>query len=76
MTVVYPDGTPTFWDVLCGRAGRVVLRARTLPIPPEFSASNYEQDKGFRTRFHRWLANLWAEKDALIEEIMQASARR
>lgn len=75
VTVVYPDGTPTFWELLTGRAGRVVLRSRTLPIPPEFSSSNYESDKAFRSRFHRWLANIWSEKDAQIEEVMQQSRR-
>ena len=76
VTVVYPDGTPTFWDLLCGRAGRVVLRSRTLPIPAEFSSASYEQDKAFRSRFHRWLAQIWSDKDALIEDVMQESAAR
>ena len=76
VTVVYPDGTPTFWELLCGRAGRVVLRSRTLPIPADFSTASYEQDKAFRSRFHRWLAQIWTDKDALIEEVMQESAAR
>lgn len=70
-TIVYPDDPCTFWDLLCGRGGRAVLRARTLPIPMEFSTSDYETDKAFRTRFHRWLAGIWEEKDALIESILQ-----
>ncbi|MDA7419084.1 acyltransferase [Xenophilus arseniciresistens] len=74
VTIAYPQGTPTFWDLLCGRAGHAVLRARTLPIPPEFSTSNYEQDKAFRTRFHRWLAQLWNDKDALLDELLPAEA--
>ena len=70
VTIVYPNGIPTFWDLLCGRAGHAVLRARTLPIPAEFSTASYEEDSKFRARFHRWLANIWKEKDQLIEDLL------
>ncbi|WP_225781943.1 acyltransferase [Xenophilus sp. Marseille-Q4582] len=75
VTIAYPRGVPTFWDLLCGRAGHAVLRARTLPIPLEFSTGNYEEDKPFRARFHRWLAQLWTEKDELLDELMAPGAQ-
>jgi len=41
-------------------------------IPPEFSAGDYEGDSEFRGTFHRWLADIWAEKDAQIDIVLTA----
>ncbi|MCB2019502.1 MAG: acyltransferase [Burkholderiaceae bacterium] len=68
-TIVYPQGAPTFWQFLCGRTERVVVRIRQLPIPPEFAAGDYTGDAAFRSTFHQWLAHLWEEKDAQIEAL-------
>jgi 1-acyl-sn-glycerol-3-phosphate acyltransferase len=71
-TIVYPAGAPTFWQFLCGRTPKVIVRARQLPIPAEFCAGDYEGDSEFRSRFHRWLAQIWEEKDAQIEALLRA----
>lgn len=70
VTIVYPGGAPTFWEFLCGRAPQVVLRARQLPIPAELMGGDYEGDSEFRGLFHRWLADLWAQKDAQISALL------
>ncbi len=72
VTIVYPQGSPTFWTFLCGRTERVVVKIRQLPIPPEFAAGDYAADVGFRAAFHQWLALLWEEKDAQISELLHA----
>ena len=75
-TIVYPDGVPTFWQFLCGRTPRVVLHVRQVLIPSEFSAGDYEGDAEFRGTFHRWLADIWLEKDAQITAVLsQPSAQ-
>ena len=71
VTIVYPDGIPSFWDFLCGRTPRIVLRARQLPIPRELSLGDYEGDSVFRGSFHRWLAEIWEVKDAEIEGLLR-----
>ena len=53
VTIVYPAGVPTFWQFLCGRTPRIVLRARQLPIPVEFTDGDYDTDSEFRGTFHR-----------------------
>jgi 1-acyl-sn-glycerol-3-phosphate acyltransferase len=73
-TIVYPDGIPTFWDFLCGRVPRVVVRVRQLPIPADFPTSNYAADSAFRRRFHDWLGQVWQEKDRQIAEVLNAPA--
>jgi hypothetical protein len=76
MTIVYPDGAPTFWQFLCGRVPRVVVRARQLPIPPEFCAGDYSGDARFRDVVQHWLADIWAEKDWQIGMLLSAAPAR
>lgn len=77
VTIVYPDGAPTFWQFLCGRTRRVIVRVRQMPIPAEFCVDgDYDEDVAYRGRFHRWLAQLWEEKDREISALLEADAPR
>ncbi|MEA1971310.1 MAG: acyltransferase [Thermodesulfobacteriota bacterium] len=71
VTVVYPEGSVEFWDLLCGRLSRVVVRVKKLIIPEEFLYGNYQDDPVFRERFQAWVSKLWHEKDELIESLMR-----
>lgn len=66
MTIVYPDGIPSFWDLCCGRVRHVIVDIRLRDIPPEFCTASYENDVGFRQAFHAWTADIWQAKDSLI----------
>jgi hypothetical protein len=66
VTIVYPDGRPTVADLVAGRVRRITVHVRTLPIPPDLVGGDYEGDAMFRERFQRFIAELWAEKDARI----------
>lgn len=72
-TIVYPRGTPTFWQFLCGRTDAVIVRVRQLQIPADFVEADYAADTVFRRRFHQWLEQQWQEKDRLIGELLQQS---
>jgi 1-acyl-sn-glycerol-3-phosphate acyltransferase len=74
VTIVYPGGAPTFWQFLCGTTPGIAVRVRQLPIPPEFCAGDYAGDTAFRSTFHRWLAELWDEKDRQIDALLQGGA--
>ena len=75
VTIVYPEGAKGFWDFLAGRVRRVVVEVRSLTIPHELYTGNYEDDPAFRKRFQDWIAQLWAEKDRRIGELLaEASA--
>ena len=69
VTIVYPDGTPTFNDFLGGKLRRVIVRVRTLPIPAHLLGGDYGQDAAFREQFAQWVQQLWREKDALIQTL-------
>lgn len=66
VTIVYPDGVPTFWSFLCGQLPRVVVRARSIPVPSHLLGGDYGQDPAFREAFAQWVQQLWREKDAQI----------
>jgi 1-acyl-sn-glycerol-3-phosphate acyltransferase len=66
ISIYYPDGVPTFWDFLCGRMRRVVVRARTVEVPAALRQGDYGQDPVFRADFAAWVATLWKEKEAAL----------
>lgn len=73
VTIVYPAGAPTFWEFLCGKVPRIVVRVRQLEIPAGFADGNFSEDPAFRARFQQWLDGLWEEKDAQIGRLLAAA---
>jgi 1-acyl-sn-glycerol-3-phosphate acyltransferase len=69
VTIDYPDGIPTFWDFLCGKVRRIVVRARTIQIPRELLGGKYAEDGALRAAYSTWIAELWQEKDAQLEAL-------
>ena len=74
VTIVYPDGRAGFWDYLCGRIRRIIIDVRTREIPGEFLGMDYENNRETRIAFQRWVGEIWAEKDARIDELKAAQA--
>jgi len=73
VTIVYPDGAPNFWEFLCGRLRRVVVRIQSLPVPAELMQGDYAADPAVREAFGRWVQQLWRDKDAQIDRLLAAS---
>ncbi len=73
VSIVYPDGPPSFWDFLCGRLDRVRVRVRTVELPPELASGIDSDDPQRRERFHGWIEDLWRDKDDLIDELLRQS---
>jgi 1-acyl-sn-glycerol-3-phosphate acyltransferase len=70
VTIVYPEGVPSFWDLLSGKVKQVVVRVRELEIPRDLLGGDYEGDPAFRARMQAWLHGIWEEKDRKIQEII------
>lgn len=70
VTIVYPDGAPSFWEFLCGRLRRVIVRIRQVPIPREFIGGDYEGDPHFREAIQQWLHAMWLEKDKQTGQLL------
>ena len=70
VTIIYPDGRPTFWDYLSGRVQNVIVRVEKAPIPARLSQGDYMNDAAFKTEFQEWVNTLWQEKDDLIAKLL------
>ncbi len=68
VTLIYPDGTPSFWDLMSGRNGRIQVLVQRREIPPALVGGDPGRDKALRARIATWIEGLWAEKDALISQ--------
>ena len=71
VTIAYSTGTPSLWDLCCGRVGTVIVDVRRRPIDAWMSAGDYASDPAFRERFKTWLAGLWADKDELLDRLLK-----
>ncbi|GGC57374.1 acyltransferase [Marinobacter halophilus] len=69
VTIVYPDGRSGIWDYLCGRVRRIIVDVRTREVPERFLGMDYESHREVRADFQRWVSQIWAEKDARIDEL-------
>ena len=70
VTVLYPDGPAQFWNMCCGDRVVVRLSVRERPVEEWLLAGDYETDRDFRRRVHRWLGDIWQEKDELIQRAL------
>ena len=70
VSIAYPAGRPSLYDLLAGRVPEIRLRARQRPLPSELLGRDYQEDADFRERFQTWLNALWAEKDAELAQLL------
>ena len=69
ITIVYPDGTVSFWDLLCGGFDRVIVDIKKIEIEDWMLANDYHESSQNKEKFQNWLNRLWEEKDNKISEI-------
>ena len=72
VTIYYPGGRPTLWDVLSGQIKRIVMRIQIMPIPEQFLGKSYDQDMEYRAEFQEWVNQLWLQKDQELSDLIQA----
>ena len=70
VTIVYPQGTPTFWQLLCGQIDAVTVRVQQREIPATVLGSDPVRDKAYRQRLGQWVDGQWRDKDALIDTLL------
>jgi 1-acyl-sn-glycerol-3-phosphate acyltransferase len=71
VTIVYPMGTPTFWDVLSGELGPVRVCVQKRDLPAAVLGGDPTNDKAYRQRIAEWVELQWSEKDQLIETLLR-----
>lgn len=74
MTIVYPDGIPNYGDLWQGNIQRLGVDVRYIEIPDGLSSAvqngGYENDEAVKTQMFDWVAQLWQDKDARIDEML------
>ena len=68
VTLVYPHGRPTFFQLLSGDVQEVVLDIKAIPITKDLIGDYQQLD--FRRHFNQWLRDVWLAKDQRIGAIM------
>ncbi len=73
VTIVYPDGAPTFSQFATGKLHRVTVRVRALPVPQHLVQGDYAGDPAVREAYQQWVHQMWLDKDAQIEALLANS---
>ena len=69
ITIVYPTGPAKFWDMMCGEFDQVIIDIAKRPVDDWIIAGDYQNDREFRSKFHKWLTQVWQEKDEQIKAL-------
>ncbi|WP_201595758.1 acyltransferase [Psychrobacter vallis] len=74
MTIVYPDGVPTYSDLWKGNIKRLGVDVRHIKIPDALFAGiqngGYENDDSVKAQMFAWVEQIWREKDQLITDML------
>ena len=67
VTLSYTGSATSFWDMCCGAPTHVHVIVQEQPLENWLVDGDYEKDRDFRKKVHRWLGDIWLEKDAILE---------
>lgn len=74
MTIVYPDGVPTYDELWAGKVRRLGVDIRPANLPDALldalKAGEYSTNDTIKDELYGWLDALWQAKDARIDEML------
>ncbi|WP_201527321.1 MULTISPECIES: acyltransferase [Psychrobacter] len=74
MTIVYPDGIPTYSDLWKGNIKRLGVDVRYIEMPKALftaiESGRYEDDEDIKAQTFDWLDQAWQQKDKRIDEML------
>ena len=70
VTIVYPEGTPTFWQFVKGECRSVKFVVSHYDIPKQVLVDN---DIERRSSLSGWIKTIWMQKDQQISEMTQTT---
>lgn len=74
MTIVYPDGIPSYSDLWQGNIKRLGVDVRYISIPSPLSIAiqngGYENDDAVKAQMFAWVEQIWQQKDQRISAMM------
>ena len=75
VTLIYPDGATSFWDMCCGDHVHVIVDVQERKLERWLAEGNYENNRDFRRKLHAWLSQIWTEKDDIIARTRETHGR-
>lgn len=69
VTIYYPGGAPSLWEMFTGRLKDVVVWVDKVQIPKEVLNGDYFGDEAFRKQTQDWLKEIWSAKDQRLETL-------
>jgi 1-acyl-sn-glycerol-3-phosphate acyltransferase len=69
ITVHYPGGAGSLWDMFCGRIKNISVWVERVPIPKEMLGGNYFNDEVFRQNMQTWIHEMWLAKDERLSRL-------
>ena len=74
MTIVYPDGVPTYGDLWKGNIKRLGVDVRYIDIPDDLfigiKHGGYENDEAIKSQMFDWVEKIWQQKDQRISTML------
>lgn len=72
VTIAYPNGVPSLWDLLSGNVEGVQVFVRTMEIPETLSDPAFIGKREWHVALGRWIQSLWREKDETLAKVVEA----
>ncbi|RBO82277.1 acyltransferase [Marinomonas aquiplantarum] len=72
VTIVYPNGAPSFFQYLSGKVKEIKVHVRTMPIDLNL-LGDYQNDADYRHHFQQWVNALWLQKDKQFDDLLTSS---
>ena len=70
VTIIYPDGVPTFWEFLQGKCQRIEMHVQPHVIPAELNDETIKR----RTFVAQWVKEMWLAKDHRLATVLDSPA--
>ena len=74
MTIVYPDGVPTYGDLWKGNIKRLGVDVRYIDMPDDLfigiKNGGYENDEVIKSQMFDWVEKIWQQKDQRISTML------
>lgn len=69
-TTIHYDGVvPNYWDMACGRVGKITMKLEKLTIPEQFLKMDYTNNADDKAAFQAWVTERWEKKDAILKAL-------
>jgi 1-acyl-sn-glycerol-3-phosphate acyltransferase len=72
VTIVYPNGVPSFWEFLSGQSHEVRVEVVARQVPAALLQTSNELAAEVREELRLWIDGLWLQKDRRIDELRDA----